>query len=289
MNMNIGIVGPGVVGKAVANGLFERLNPTWEVMKPQNQIIAHDKYHQGIISLECGASISCVPLDYLVENSFIIFVSVPTPSGKNGINLEIIDSVIEDMVKYYEKQNFVDVKIVVIKSTVIPGTIDRYNEKYKDTSFEFVFNPEFLRQKYANEDFMNQEFIVLGGEPEVCDIVEDLYRKAHFFCPVLKTTPKTAEMVKYYLNCLEAVKIGFANEIYDICGELDINYEEVKNIAVLDSAYSRRHLDITEERGFGGACLPKDLAALVGLKKQLGLKSGILESLEKYNRRIRNE
>lgn len=106
--------------------------------------------------------------------------------------------------------------------------------------------------------------------------------------PIFQTDSTTAEMVKYMANCLLATKVIFANEMYDICEKLNINYDEMKEMVVADKRIGKTHLDVTTLRGFGGKCFPKDLLALRSLAKKLGVDTTILDAVWKKNRVIRS-
>jgi UDPglucose 6-dehydrogenase len=104
---------------------------------------------------------------------------------------------------------------------------------------------------------------------------------------IFQTNPTTAEMVKYMANTYLATKVIFANQMAELCQELDVNYSEVKQMVVADHRIYDSHLDISKERGFGGKCFPKDLVALLGLAKKLKVNLPVLEEVWKTNKRIR--
>jgi UDPglucose 6-dehydrogenase len=105
--------------------------------------------------------------------------------------------------------------------------------------------------------------------------------------PIFETDPTSAEMVKYMANCMLATKVVFANEMYDLCQKLNINYDEVKKMVIADKRMGSSHLDITSMRGFGGKCFPKDLLALRGLAKKLNVDTTILDAVWKKNLKVR--
>lgn len=256
--MNIGIIGYGIVGKAIKHGF------------KNNKITAYDKYK---------------PLDTLentVNSSDFIFVCLPTPYKNDKIDLTIMDESINKIAKLSENTD----KIIIIKSTVIPGTTRNYSKKYKKN--QFCFNPEFLTETNYLDDFVNADRIVIGADNAKISLkVTDLYKDRFPKTPIYRTDLTTAELSKYMANALLATKIIFANEIYDLCEKLDINYEEAKEIVTADKRIGKTHLDITSLRGFGGKCFPKDIVALLGLYKELGVDASLLETVWEKNLKIR--
>jgi UDPglucose 6-dehydrogenase len=256
----IGIIGYGMVGQAVAYG-FSNSN-----------ILIYDKFKESD------------SLEKVVKGSDYIFVCLPTPIKKDesGIDLSIIDENIKEIVKLTDGTD----KIVIIKSTVIPGTTEGYTRKYPKTLF--CFNPEFLTERAFLQDFINTDRIIIGADNSlVFRKVSSIYQSIMPNTPIFQTDPTSAEMVKYMANCLLATKVVFANEMYDICQKLNINYDEVKKMVVVDKRIGESHLDITSLRGFGGKCFPKDLLALTGLAKKLKVDTTILDAVWKKNLQVR--
>ncbi|OGG07444.1 hypothetical protein A2872_02475 [Candidatus Gottesmanbacteria bacterium RIFCSPHIGHO2_01_FULL_42_12] len=260
---SIGVVGYGYVGKAVEYGF-----------KPKNQVLIHDKF------------LPSQTLSQVVNKSQIIFVAVPTPMDANyqKIDLSIVEQVVGDIIKLARK--FKKAPIIVIKSTIIPGTTRRLGEKYKYK--EIAFNPEFLTEANYLDDFVNSDRIIIGGDVDwVRQRVVDLYRESFPKTKIFQTDPVTAEMVKYMANTYLATKVIFANEMFDLCEKLGIKYEEVKKMVVADKRIYDSHFDITTDRGFGGKCFPKDTVALLGLAKVLGADLSVLKNVWAKNLKIR--
>ncbi len=256
---NIGIIGYGFVGTAVEYGF-----------KDDHNIKIYDKY-KDTDSLET-----------VVNSSELIFVCLPTPYKNEKIDLSIMDENVEEIAKCAKDSD----KIVIIKSTVVPGTTRNYAKNHPNVNF--CFNPEFLREKHHLEDFINPDRTVIGSDKEeVLARVAQLYRKKMPHIPMFMTDPTTAELVKYASNLFLATKVIFANEISEFCEALDIDYNEVKGMVTADKRISDSHLDITEERGFGGKCFPKDLIALIGLGKELDLDPILLKSVWEKNLKVR--
>lgn len=262
--MKIGIIGRGVVGNAVANGLSKAY-----------EIISYDKYRQGFETLK------------EVSECKIIFICVPTPSSDKGIDLIAIYDVI-DMLTIYIKD--MENKIFIIKSTVTPGTTEKLSLSYGGN---WVFCPEFLCDRSADSDFVNADRIILGTHSvDVYAVLYEIFRKADFTCAIYKTTPTIAEFIKYYSNILGATKITLANEMYNIAKKLGIDYKEIKKLLVTNHYFSDYHLDVPgpdEQFGWGGKCFKKDLAAFIYFAKTLGYKPWFLEELEASNKKFRGE
>jgi UDPglucose 6-dehydrogenase len=223
-------------------------------------------------------------LEDVAKKSDYIFICLPTPikSDESGIDLSIINDNVSKIVKY---TNGTD-KVIVIKSTVVPGTTEGFIKKYPKSLF--CFNPEFLREASFLQDFVNTDRVVIGaGNGLVFRRVCSLYQSVMPSVPIFSTDPTTAEMVKYMANCLLATKVIFANEMYDICQKMGIKYQEVKEMVVADKRIGKSHLDVTTVKGFGGKCFPKDLLALRALAKKKGVDTSILDTVWKRNLKIR--
>lgn len=257
--MKIGIIGKGFVGNAVKNG-FENKGFTVKV---------YDKFKESD-SFEDVAGCD------------FIFVCVPTPSKKNGsIDLSIIDEIIGRLA---------DVRlqvITIIKSTVIPGTAQGYQNKYID--LRIISNPEFLTRNTAEYDFLHPDKIIIGytakNKPAAQKLAE-LYKD--FEAPIKIVKSEEAEMIKYMVNAYYATRVIFANEIYDICKALDIDYEKVRECFELDKRVAPGHFDVFHGgyRGVGGDCLPKDLDALISKAEALTLSPELLEAVRRKNKRL---
>lgn len=263
--IKIGIIGYGFVGQAVANGFKEASGN-------KDTILWYDKFKDG------------TPLEETIKSSEFIFVCLPTPmkADESGIELSIFEEMIPQITKLTDNTD----KIVVIKSTVTPGTTAKFEEKFPNT--HFCFNPEFLTEANFLEDFLNAERTVIGANHDlalrrVALIFKQRFPKTQIFL----TDPTTAETVKYFANAYLSMKVTFANYFYDYCQVLGIKYEEVKKMAAADHRIGDYHLDVTTNRGFGGKCFPKDLVAIMGEFKKLGVDYSLLDSMWEYNKKIR--
>lgn len=263
--VDLGIVGYGFVGQAVANGFNIASGG-------KDTIRYYDKYKDTL------------SLEEVVTKSEFIFVCLPTPmkDDESGIDLSIIKEMVSEIAKY---TNGTD-KIVVLKSTITPGTTNQLEKTHPKT--QFCFNPEFLTEANFLEDFLRADRTVIGaGNDLVSRRVAVVYRQRFPKTIIYQTDPTTAEAVKYFANAFLSVKVTFANFFYDYCQKIGIKYEEVKRMAAKDARIVDSHLDVTTMRGFGGKCFPKDLVALLGEFKKAGVETSLLDSMWKYNKKIR--
>ena len=256
----IGIIGYGVVGKAADN-----------TFKKKYRILKYDKYQ------------NLDDFDSLKACDFI-FVMVPTPFDCQN-NLVNQEAILESLTKL-EKIGYDN--LVIIKSTVPPGSCDNYSEMFK---LKIVFNPEFLRESTSpNEDFENQDTIVIGTESiEYFNIVKEMYQK--IAVPNAKyyhTTTKEAEMIKCAQNTMLASRVALANMIYDACHENNIDYQKIKQVAFDNFEILGPHMTQVPgpdgSRGFGGKCLPKDIRSFSTV-----YNSDLLESIIGYNDSLRDD
>jgi len=263
MKPRIGICGWGFVGKAVTHGFCLHAD-----------LKIYDKYQTGLNTLE-----------ETIKESDYLFICVPTPMNNDGSqDLSCIYDVMENI----NKLN-VTGKIIIIKSTVIPGTTRKIAKKYPNHFF--VFNPEFLTERSAKLDFINTARIILGGSTHLAlDSVEKMYRVRFTHTPIYKTSYEGAELVKYTNNCFFALKISYLNEIYEICQKLGLDYNELKNMFLADQRIGNSHCDVPGHdggKGFGGKCFIKDINALTKWANGMGINLDTLEAAIKVNKRIR--
>ena len=208
---------------------------------------------------------------------------VPTPMNKDGsCHTDIVESVVKDIDDRVDLGN-ISKPIVVIKSTIPPGTTDRLHKKYKGVNVKF--NQEFLTEANYLEDFKNQKRIILGGVRQGTNKLRQIYSKVFPHATIVKTGSKTAEMVKYFINCFLATKVSFANEMKIVCDEIGIDYDKVVEYATYDDRLGKSHWAVPGpdgDLGFGGHCLPKDVSAIVS-----EFDSELLKSVLNVNNKVR--
>lgn len=251
--MKIGLIGKGTVGTAIYRGL-EELGHTmsfFDVKYPETKI-------QDVLSSDC------------------VFICVPTDQQVNGdCDTTIVESVIAELAQQQYQG------LVAIKSTVIPGTTDRLSSKY--STLKICNVPEFLRAKFAYEDFIEQDVLVVGSQrPEDYELITEIH--GPYPCEVSCVTAVEAEIIKYFNNVNHAVQIVFANIAFDICKKFGGDYENVYNTIVKRDCFNSAYLDCNENlRGFGGHCLPKDTSAWANLIKELNLNYTMIDAVLEDN------
>lgn len=217
-----------------------------------------------------------------LNSADIYFICVPTPydEEKGGFDLS------------YVKDSFSKIqgeKTVVIKSTVWPGTTKRFQEQYPQ--HKIAFNPEFLTEATADHDMQNPDRQIVGYTERSRSVVGDIMRILPI-APFQRYMESTeAETVKYFGNTLYSTKVIFANQIYDLCQKLGINYENIKEAAAADKTIGPSHLEIFHKgyRGYGGKCLPKDTRALIQLGDKLGVSMDLLKKCEEINKKLADQ
>ena len=253
--MVIGIVGDGFVGGAVRNAFFcEKV-----IVDP----ITSDSTFADLAG--CDA----------------VFVCVPTPMSEDG---RVDSSIVRDVVSEISPE-----KLIILKSTVVPSDLQEIAEGRR-----LVYNPEFLTQRNAKEDFLKPDSLIFGGDIQDCQEAHTLYMiysNVNCKVPYFYTDLALASLVKYTLNCHFAAKVTFFNEIYQLhkaMGRSDWN--DFTAILGADKRLGPTHLQVPGpdgEFGFGGACFPKDTAALLHFADSLGVDLTVLRQAVEINEVLR--
>jgi GDP-mannose 6-dehydrogenase len=225
-----------------------------------------------------------------IRDTDLSLLCVGTPSRKNGsIDLRYIERVCEQIGEALRDK--AGTHTIVIRSTVMPGTIDsvvipaieRTAGKSAGQGFAVCSNPEFLREGTSIKDFYDPPFTLIGAhDPAHAERVAALY--AGIEAPLRITAVRVAEMVKYVCNCFHGLKVGFANEIGNVCKALDIDSHEVMRLFCEDRKLNISPAYLRPGFAFGGSCLPKDLRAITYQAKTLDVETPILSSLLESNR-----
>ena len=251
--MKIGVVGLGIVGGTVKVGMEEL----------GHDVSGHDIKLQTEIN------------DVL--DSEICYVCVPTPANSDGTcNIEIVS----DVVSQLDANNYKG--IIAIKSTIIPGTTDKFSKMYPKRIFAFV--PEFLRERCALSDFTsNHDVCVIGvNDEDSYSLIKESH--GHYPRAFVQVSPKEAEFSKYFNNIYNATLITFANSFYEICQASGVEYQNVKNAIVKRDHINNIYLDCNKNfRGFGGVCLPKDTKGFDALGNELGLDVDFFKNILDQN------
>lgn len=254
-NFKIGIIGIGFVGGAV-KAYFESVK-----VKP----LLYDKF-KALGSIE------------EINRADVVFVSVPTPyHAKKGFDV----SAVVDAIKVLKEP-----KIVVIKSSVIPGTTEKLQKQFP--KHKILFNPEFLREVSAVFDMAHPDRQIIGATKKSAAVASKVMKLLPQ-APFQKIMPsREAEIVKYMANSFLALRVVFANEFYDICKKLGANYNLVRKAVGQDPRIGHSHFNVTHGgyRGYGGSCLPKDVNAVLQLAESKGIKIVLLKTMRAVNRNI---
>jgi len=267
----IGIIGQGFVGSAVREG-----------MQNYFDILAFDKDPNKYSNVES--------IYHMIESTSIAFLCVPTPMKKSGeCDLSIVRNALTE-ISNIAKSLSVEDFIVVMKSTVPPGTTDKLNSEY--SNLDIIFNPEFLTEANATEDYKNQNRIIVGGERPGSTKVKAIFAKAFPKVPIIKTSSTIAETIKYVTNTFLAMKVSYANEIFQMCQALNVDYDKVIEYARYDDRLGNSHWSVPGpdgDYGFGGHCFPKDIAALQFVAKNLNVDSTMLTATINKNNLVRTD
>lgn len=278
--MNISIVGHGFVGKSISN-LCNKNNLPYNVC---DTIGDHYKTIQDLIS-HCESD----------ENYY--FICVPTPMGTNGeCDTSIVESVVGDISKYSTRRT-----IVYIKSTIVVGTTRRLANSFKNINI--VFNPEFLRENSANQDFYDAKFVLMSSEYPLlrgglCEkrIFKILYKHNPQIEIIVLKKYEESEIFKYIVNVFLPMKVLFFNEIYNVCEKFDIDYNNVKNLIKLDPRIGESHTTVpsfeSDEHGnklygYAKKCFEKDVPAFIALLENIGIPNALFKTVVERNNEIR--
>ncbi|WP_284352886.1 nucleotide sugar dehydrogenase [Roseisolibacter agri] len=226
-----------------------------------------------------------------VRATAVSLIAVGTPSRTNGsIDLRYIERVCEQIGEALRDK--AERHTVVVRSTIMPGTIDsvvipaleRTSGKKAGVDFGVCSNPEFLREGTSIKDFYDPPFTLIGAhDPKDAEPVAALY--AGLKAPVHVTAVRVAEMIKYVCNCFHGLKIGFANEVGNVCKALGIDSHEVMRLVCEDRKLNISPAYLKPGFAFGGSCLPKDLRALTYQARTLDVDTPIMTSILESNRR----
>ncbi len=294
MPMNISIIGIGYVG-LVTGACFAKLG---------NRVICVDINRKKVDNINNAISpiyeedldelltthkkniTATTDYTHAINKSDVTFICVGTPSKSDGeLDLSFVKDASIEIGKNLKEKN--EWHLIVVKSTVLPGTtidvvlplLEKYSNKKVGKDFGLAMNPEFLREGVAVKDFLQPDRIVIGCYDEKSkDVLKKLYKG--FSCPLVETSPSTAEMIKYASNAFLATKISFINEIGNMCKRLGIDAYEVADGVGLDKRIGRSFLD--SGIGWGGSCFPKDVYALITWAKKTD-DPKILESVVDIN------
>jgi len=291
---NIAMLGVGYVGLVSGTGLADFGNRVIcvdideeKIRKLKNDILPI--YEPGLLELiqknvHQGRMVFTTDLAKSIQDSEVIFLALPTPSGEKGeVDLSYVFSAIDTIAEVIK-----GFKVIVTKSTVAVGTGDRIRERLiskgvAEEMFDVVSNPEFLREGSAVGDFMRPDRVVIGTRSEkALEIMKEIYRSLYLIeTPIVATDIRTAEMIKYASNAFLATKISFINEVANICERVGADVQQVAKAMGLDGRISNKFLHAGP--GYGGSCFPKDTLALTKIAEGAGMRATIVESVIAVN------
>lgn len=280
---SIGIIGQGFVGNAVREGIMHAYNvETYDIIQ--------EKRTQPSISA-------------LLYRNNCTFVCVPTPMKKSGeCDISIVESVLQE-INEWGALNPENIPMVILKSTVPIGTCQLLQEKY--TNLVLIFNPEFLTEANAVDDFKNQTHAIFGFSDYIAHADSEFARQVIYFVrgicadifdgkkiSLSFNTYAEAETVKYVSNCFLALKVAFANQIFDLCNATGVNYNNILYNLEQDERLGKTHWKVPGpdgDRGYGGHCFPKDMAAIIFEGDKLGVNLTLIKEAIAYNNFIRTD
>lgn len=290
--MKISIVGTGYVGLVAAGCLAESGNHIICVDNDEKKIRNLKKgtipiYEPGLADIikdneKAGRLLFTTDLRTAVDNSKLIVLGVGTPSADDGsADISAVLDVCRQIAEYMK-----DYKIIITKSTVPVGTYKKVTELIKsktDVPFDYVSNPEFLKEGSAVADFAKPDRVIIGtDDPEVQEIMKQLYapfmRKGS---RIIFMDPASAELTKYASNVMLATRISFMNELSSLCDKFGADIEKVRAGVGADPRIGNAFLFAGV--GYGGSCFPKDVRALIHMGRQVGYRMTVAEAVQQAN------
>ncbi|UCF16328.1 MAG: UDP-glucose/GDP-mannose dehydrogenase family protein [Phycisphaerales bacterium] len=294
--MKVGVIGVGYVGLVTAACLADSGTDVICVDKDKDKIRELNEgiipiYEPGLTEIVkrtryTGRLRFTMSLQEAVEKSLLLFIAVGTPSADDGSAdisavLNVAEGIARSMTGY---------RIIVTKSTVPVGTHKKVSQivaSSTDHPFDYVSNPEFLKEGSAVDDFMKPERVIVGAnDPKVREIMR------HLYAPLMRRSdrmifmdPTSAELTKYAANCMLATRISFMNELSVLCEKVGADIELVRAGIGSDGRIGNAFLYAGV--GFGGSCFPKDVRALIHTGESNGISMDIVKAVKDVNLRQR--
>ena len=299
--MKISIVGSGYVGTTIA-GCFADLGHDVTNIDVDEEIVStlnagespiHEPGLGDLIGNCAGTSLRATTDYEAIRDTEVTFLALPTPSNEDGsIDTTFIESAAKSVGEVLATKE--DTHLVVVKSTVVPGTteeligpaIESSSGKLAGDCFHLAMNPEFLREGSAVKDFLEPHKVVLGTNTDEArekleSVYEPLQEQAEGTPPLFKTGIREAEMIKYANNAFLASKVSLINDIGNICKEFGVDTYEVAESIGLDDRISEKFLQ--SGVGWGGSCFPKDVDAIIAAAESVGYEPAMLSAAREVN------
>tara|TARA_B100000427_G_scaffold212060_1_gene176878 strand:+ start:251 stop:1072 length:822 start_codon:yes stop_codon:yes gene_type:complete len=261
--MNIGIIGNGFVGEAMAFAFSPSVETKVYDLDPLK---------------------STNSLEETLDSNFV-FICLPTPMKKDG------NQDLSFIIDFFKNNKINHKPIYIIKSTILPGTTKNLSNEYPN--LKIVFSPEFLTERTAKLDILTQSRVIIGSDnKEHSNSVEKLFNKRFKNRNVIKTDSITAEFIKYMNNNFFATKVSLMNEYFRLSKVLDVDWDDALNGFVSDQRIGDSHLNVPGpdgKFGFGGSCFPKDINAMISFANKKNIKMNVLEAAWKTNLEVRPE
>lgn len=257
--MKIGIIGLGYVGTAV-----------FKTHSTHSVIVRDPKLENKSATIE------------QIKNCDGIYVCVPTPMESSGsCNTTYVESVLEELIGYDN--------VIICKSTLPPGKYKELNLKYPN----LVHAPEFLTAANADKDYENSAWVLIGGHEPYVEMARKIISSSSIKATEYHVTNiETASLFKYLANTFLSTKVIFMNELYHLAKKLDINWNEIIQISNFDPRLGGSHWQVPGpdgQFGYGGACFPKDVSALIEHAKDIGIQLNLLEKVKNINQSLRDD
>ncbi len=275
-NLNIVIVGAGVVGRATGIG-FEKLG---------HRVVFHDKNPKVLEALSTKGFHAEAELAKAMREAEVIFVCVPTPLRDSTLDLGMVVGACREVAGNCDDKEGC---VVAVRSTILPGSMrevirpvfEMNVKNHPSNEIGVCYNPEFLREATAIEDFLNPTRVVIGGANSwATDVLNGLY--APLDSEIIMTSFETAEMIKIVSNAFLSVRISFFNEVFRVCQRLGIDSDVISLGASLDPRIGT--YGTQGGRPFSGSCLPKDLEAFARVIRELDLPPRLIDAALEMNR-----
>ena len=255
--MKIGIIGLGFVGGAVA---YAHRN--------QKLVIRDPKLGEQSASIE------------EIKTCDAVYVCVPSPMLDDGhCDDSYMRAVLKELAGYD--------KVIICKSTIPPGVYAALQQHYPN----IVHAPEFLTAANANLDYVNASWMLVGGNDPWADSAIEIIKSGELAAiHYHKTNSTTASLFKYIANSFMATKVIFMNEMFKLASQVDVDWNEIKTIAANDTRLGNSHWNVPGpdgQFGYGGACFPKDVSAIIEHGLDIGVELGLLQSVEQLNNKYR--